>query len=456
MIRLRVKLRRQLAPSLFLMLAMFGSAHAGSENTPTAAVASTDASLPESPPPAPITPSENPDRDAPAPTTAVESASSQAANPNHARELERALTRYRQAIGELDAYGPYNEHTSEALYGLGETLKNQGLYNEALTTLRRAMHINRVNHGLYSLSQAPILESIIETEKALNLFEDVTVSYDRLLNLFLRNHGADHQSLIPVLRELALWHVSLYQLDDSTSRVDHITSANGLITAALKNAEGVPELDTDARIDLLRITALVNLFASRHEGDQWATTLDAPYSASADPEFLSVSRMATLSKTGFKKGRLAHEQIIKLAEREADTAPERKIAAYVEAGDWYLLFNRRDQAMEYYQHARDLIAASDQAQTLTEYWFGEPVFLPAMLAASDPQSLPTQYITAQADISESGRPSQINLLEPSTQSGLSLRRSALNTIRQARFRPRFADGKAVSTTASKIRIPLVH
>lgn len=456
MIGLHLKFRHQLAPSLLLMLVMLGGESAGSESTPTTAVSATHEGMAQNPPPAPVTPSENSGNDVSMEAATVESASPEAVNPTGAWELEQALTRYRQAIGELDAYGPYNEHASEALYGLGETLKNQGLYNEALTTLRRAMHVNRVNHGLYSLSQAPILESIIETEKALNLFEDVTVSYDRLLNLLLRNHGADHRSLIPVLQELALWHVSLYQLDDSAARVDHITSANSLINAALKNAEAAGELDTEAQIDLLRITALVSLFASRHEGDQWATALDAPYSASADPEFLSVSRMATLSKTGFKKGRLAHEQIIKLAELDEDTAPDRKIAAYVEAGDWYLLFNRSKQAMEYYQHARDLIAASDQAQTLTEQWFSEPVFLPAVLSASDSDSLPSRFITAEADISESGRPSQINLLEPSAESGVSLRRSALNTLRQARFRPRFADGKAVATTASKIRIPLVH
>lgn len=104
-----------------------------------------------------------------------------------------------------------------------------------------------------------------------------------------------------MLQELALWHVSMYQLDDSASRVDHITSANSLITTALKNAQTAPELDGQARIDLLRVSALVNLYASRHEGDQWVTALDAPYSASADPEFMSLSRMATLSKTGFKK-----------------------------------------------------------------------------------------------------------------------------------------------------------
>ncbi|HCO58764.1 MAG TPA: hypothetical protein DIT58_01115, partial [Porticoccaceae bacterium] len=369
------------------------------------------------------------------------------------RELEQALKRYRQAIRELDAYGPYHEQSSEALFGLGETLKNHGLYKEAIITLRRAMHINRVNHGLHSLSQAPILESIIETQKALNLFENVTTNYSRLLNLFLKNHDANHPSLIPLLQELALWHISMYQLDSSTSRVDHITSANGLINAALKNAQAAPELDTQAHIELLRITALVNLYASQHEGDQWATALDAPYSASADQEFMSLSRMATLSKTGFKKGRIAHEQIIKLAEMDEDNSPERIITAYVEAGDWYLLFNRRNQAMNYYERAHELITASDQSEMLMAQWFSQPVFLPAVLSVSKPEHLPTRHITAELDISESGRPSQINLLEPSTESGLGLRRSALKTIRQARFRPRFADGKPVETKASRISIP---
>lgn len=460
MIRSRVKHFLRLAPALSLLLAIVGAETAYSENAAAEGVSNEVPTQNQSPKTVSDSSGSSIGADAQtsssSPAPGAEPGPSEDGNPARTRELKRALQHYRRAIRELDENGPYYMQSSEALYGLGETLKNQGLYKEAIATLRRAMHINRVNHGLYSLSQAPILASIIETEKALNLFEDVTINYNRLLNLFLKNHGANHPALIPVLQELALWHVSMYQLDDSASRVDHITSANSLITTALKNAQTAPELDSQARIDLLRVSALVNLYASRHEGDQWVTALDAPYSASADPEFMSLSRMATLSKTGFKKGRLAHEQIIKLAEQDRDGASDRKIAAYVEAGDWYLLFDRRNQAMTYYAQAQQLIAASDRSETLLEHWFSQPVFLPAVLSAPRQGGVPTRYITAEADISESGRPSQINLLEPSSESGPGLRRSALNTIRQARFRPRFADGKPVETRTSRIRIPLVH
>ena len=370
---------------------------------------------------------------------------------------QKALMSYRAAIKELDENGPYHEQSSEALYGLAMELKKQGFYDEALNTFQRAMHINRVNHGLHSFSQVPMLRGIIDSQKALNLFEDVTTDYNRMLSLFLKNHGASDPALIPVFRELALWHVDIYQVDKSSARVDHLTSAHRMISAAINSASHSHDLDTEAKIDLLRTVALVNFYFSTHEGDEWASSIESRYSASADKDFLQPARMGTLSRTGFRQGKVAHEQIIALVEADPNTTMDQKISAYVETGDWHLLFNRRDSAMQYYQQAMALIAhQTDGQQELTNTWFSKPKFLPVLRTEDAANSSGILYVTAKLDISKTGNPSHISIVEPPPEGNRILRRAAMGTIRGTRFRPRFVDGHAVASPGSLIRIPLIH
>ncbi len=377
-------------------------------------------------------------------------------NINASRDMQQALVTYRAAIKELDNNGPYHEQSSEALYGFGIALKRQGFYHEALSTLERAMHINRVNHGLHSFSQTPILRSIIDIQKTLHQFEEVTTGYNRLLRLFRKNHASNDPALVPVLQELALWHADVYQLDNSTNRVDHLTAAQSFINAAIKKAQPPNQLTTQDKIDLWRTSALISFYSSQHKGDEWATALDSRYSASADKNFLVPTRMATLSKTSYRQGRIINEQVVALVNTDSNSTTHQKIGAYVEAGDWHLLFNHRDTATEYYQQARRLIAQTDTPEELNKLWFSQPKILPGLRADDRSGNSVRQYIIAQIDISKNGHPSRITVLEPAPEKNAVLRRAAIKTLRNARFRPRFVGTEAVNSPATLIKIPFVH
>jgi tetratricopeptide (TPR) repeat protein len=375
---------------------------------------------------------------------------------NANKDMQEALVNYRTAIKELDENGPYHEQSSEALYGLGIALKKQGFYDEALNTLKRAMHVNRVNHGLHSFSQTPILRSIIDTQKALHHFEEVTTDYNRLLRLFQKNYASNDPALIPVYQELALWHVDVYQLDSSAERVDHLTSAHSYINAAIKKAQAPNQLTTQEKIELLRTSTLISFYSSQHKGDEWVTALDSRFSASSDKDFMVPTRMATLSKTSYRQGRLAHEQIIALVNADPTATIHQKISAYVETGDWHLLFKHHNTAMEYYQQARILIAQTDMPQELNELWFSQPIILPSLRAEGGSGNSARQYVSAQVDISKNGHPSHINILEPTPEKNVMLHRAAIKTLRNARFRPRFVGAEAVNSPAALIKMPLIR
>lgn len=368
---------------------------------------------------------------------------------------QKELRAFHSALKEFEEYGPYYYRSAEVLYGLAKALQNQGSHQQALEIFQQSMHINRVNDGLSGLSQAPMLRGIIGSQKALHLFEEVTLNYRRLLNLFFTNNRRTDLALITALKELAIWHVDVYQLDKSRSRVDHLTSAHGLINLAINSANEVDDLDTATRIDLLETAALVSLRTSWHEGDDWISVHDSQYSASVVNKFIKPTRMATLSKTSFRSGRLAHEQIIALCEADADIDLDQKISAYVGMGDWYLLFNHRSKAMQYYHQAHQLITEAGQPQ-LTEYWFGEPVFIPVLSSDRADKNPITLYVKAQLDISENGRTSKISIIEPLAEGNRAVRRAASKAIKKSRFRPRFINGEAVNSEGVVVSIPLIH
>jgi tetratricopeptide (TPR) repeat protein len=383
-------------------------------------------------------------------------------NDNEAENVERDETRkrnllaYRAALKQMEERGPYYDQSSEALLSLGNELQKQAFHAQALDVLQRAMHVNRVNYGLNSISQAPMLRRIIHSEKALHFFDDASANYVRLLKLFAQNHEANDPALITVLKEVALWHVDVYQVDPDKSRVDHLTSAHNLMALALKSAGDGAEFDTEFKVDLLRAFARVCFFSSMHKGDEWVNVTDSHYSASADKDFLVPARMATLSRSGFRDGLEAHEQIIALIEADSEASPEQKITAYVDLGDWHLLFNQRSKAMEYYHRAQALITENGNSQKFADLWFDEPEFLPVYRAETGSADDNPFIVTAQVDISSSGSPSAIKIVAPSLKENRGLRRGIVNTIKNSRFRPRIVKGEAVSSKDARVKIPLIH
>lgn len=372
------------------------------------------------------------------------------------RQEDLTLQAYHRALATLEENGPYFQQSSEVLYDLGTELQKRGHHGEALDTLQRAMHVNRVNHGLYSLAQAPMLRRIIHSEKALSLFEEVTSDYYRLLTLHLKNTDTPTPKLVNVQKELAFWHVEAYHMDRSSSRVDHLTSAHSLINAAISNANALT-LDTTNKIDLLRTMALISFYFSTHKGDEWASATDSRYSASADKiNYLQPARTATLSNNSFRNGLLAHEQIVALATTAPDATTEQKIAAYIETGDWHLLFNRRRDAMQFYTLAQQLITASDHQKELAVRWFGAPKLLPQLHADYDEARSGMLYVKAKLHVSDSGRPSRVKIVEPPAENNRILRRAALDKIKSSRFRPRFVEGQVVASPDALIHVPMVH
>lgn len=359
--------------------------------------------------------------------------------------------------------GPYHPNSSEVLHSLGLELQKGGQHGKALKALRRAMHINRVNHGLNSLSQVPMLRSIINSQKYLMNFESVTNSYHQLLRMHMASYGNRDPRLVPLLNKLALWHIDAYQFADSRERIDHLTSANSLITGALELNQAQANPNPREQIQLLRSAALINFHLSRHQGDEWSASTDSHYSLSAnDLATTNPQRFGILNGASFRRGKVCHERIVELTASLPTASLEENLRAQTELADWYLLFNHRQEAMLHYQQVLTHIGASDQAETLHATLFATPHLLPAVRMENHGEKQATLLMTADVDISEEGWGSQIENIEETLFAKQSptgktrLRYMLMDAIKYSRFRPQFVNNQPAFVSDTRVKIPLIH
>lgn len=88
------------------------------------------------------------------------------------REKAAPIQRYLESVSELEAEGgAWAPALQQELFGLGLAYQRDGRHAEAVTTLSRAEHLTRINEGLYSSSDLPILERLIESHATLGDWE---------------------------------------------------------------------------------------------------------------------------------------------------------------------------------------------------------------------------------------------------------------------------------------------
>jgi len=384
-------------------------------------------------------------------------------NSSASAEKSAPLASYYSTLQVYETEGPYHQNSSEVLYSLGLELQKGGQHGKALKALRRAMHINRVNDGLNSFSQAPMLRSIINSQKSMARIEPVTNSYNQLLRIHIATYGRNAPRIGLLLNEVGLWHIDAYQFDESETRIDHLTSAYSLIISALKLSETNPDVAPSEQIQFLRSAALANFHLSRHQGDEWSSSTNSHYSRSADGfATTNPQRTKILSGASFRRGLACHQRIIELTAANPDASLEEKTRAQTELADWYLLFNHRTEAMIQYQQVLAEIESSDQADALYKQLFATPRLLPALRMEQKQGAMTGLFMTANVDISDKGWGSGIDNIEEALRPGQSpatnknLRYKMLNAIKGARFRPQFVDNKPADVSDVTLTLPLIH
>lgn len=349
------------------------------------------------------------------------------------QNIQRIESQLRDLEGRVDAY---DIGISELNLELGDQYLSIGNYEEALKVFRRSLHVSRINHGLNSELQLPILEKMHSTQTDSGQIENAGQTLERILLVYLENYGPYEPALSDIYERIGVWHLGAYYFGLDRQGLSHLLAANGALSQAfsIDSAQGGYGYDYD----------LYNFLAMTNYGM-------ASYVNEGDP--VTEQQLASMATQGvgnlisgsYRRGRSLLESGVKVAFETGDT--ENLVRATLLYADWHQLFNKRHTARELY------INAYSAAQQLPENnpvrrSFNQPHQLPNFnygILGQAPDEDDTVPVTIEFDVSSWGTSGTIQVLneEDIAETRKSVRRAAIRSIRTATYRPAIHKGQPI-------------
>lgn len=384
------------------------------------------------------------------------------------------IAAYEQAVLDMESSGgAFDARLDQELLSLGTLLQQAGDYTRAQAIFDRALHVNRVNSGLFSMNQIPIIESMIENHLARGDLVAADEQQEYLMYVQRKNHGDRAVDLLPALTRYAEWNLFAFR-------------ARLTAPPVLLDAEGeplpAPTLDDNSDVMLgFRIgrlinahnvyQSLINIIANNFGlGDARLRTFEqqlaltnylyiTTFGLQADPVLMPMNNLVPYDNTdvgrppmGFRQGRDSLERRIAYLERESGASAQQKAQAKLDLADWMLMFSKRTGSLDIYLEAwQDMVAAGATQEELGALFNPDyPPEIPSYLehpytreAIGLPADIALEYkgyIDVEFELSRFGVPSSISALGRSPTATPELEDRLLRNIRRAGYRPRIVDG----------------
>jgi len=374
-------------------------------------------------------------------------------------EQNQAVQHYEQLTKKLESSGGvYQVQLSEVLSGLGTSYQALGQDADAVAAFQRSLHISRVNDGLYSLNQIPILEKMIESNSRLGDWKSLDNNYHNLYWLNKRHYGENSPELLTLIDRIARWHLKAYELAPKEDSFAHLVIAEQLYNKAVKIIDA-----ENGKDDIRQLKPLYGIVLTNH---QIAVVVsNTPDFDDVRAGFRDANRRSQLLQAeqarqdlilqSYVKGKNAMNRIVDIYTNNPVIPVDAEARALTYLGDWYLLFNKRNSAASTYERAYQLLREEGVDQKKIDVLFGQPRTLPAfhlpVLHEKDIATENSPYVLASFDVSPSGRAQNIEILEFSPDADISHQRQARRSIASTKFRPRYENGKPVTTTGVSLR-----
>ncbi|GAB5445154.1 MAG: hypothetical protein Gyms2KO_00270 [Gymnodinialimonas sp.] len=357
------------------------------------------------------------------------------------REVEVDFRHYESQIEALEVqHGAYAAGLSEPLLGLGLALQSQGRHDEAVEIFKRGAHLARINDGLHSAAQIPLLQGEISSHLASGDYASVEDRQRYLYRVQLRSRDST-EGLAHIFLQQAEWQYQAYRLGvgDAGSRLGNmrrlylgayndVVQREGASSPAL-----IPPLQYLMRTYYL--IADYNPPAEPADSQGWAKDL------SRQRENLGKTR-------NYTQGRAVISMLYGLEQEAADDISPGTARARIMLGDWHLYNSRHDAARAAYDTALQELDALDAAQTQQDAVLGQPVPLPDIDGLRPLSLTPGQAangdIMLQYTVNRSGRAVDIKRLDTNKALNSKARRVERH-LKRTRFRPRFEGGQPVRT-----------
>ncbi|GJM12342.1 MAG: hypothetical protein DHS20C12_07450 [Pseudohongiella sp.] len=284
------------------------------------------------------------------------------------------LARSRALLSEQqDRFGTLDSRLLEPLEQLADQLMAQNQFEEAHSVLDRAMQITRVEDGLYTDSQRPLLEKKILNFANGGDWESARENMDHLLWLYTEKSVVINKELIDNLLDLARMHQRALADDASFYQGYHFRQSAQIRWIALGVAERLWS-DTDERLvpiifEQLRQYHLQTVALWRGGPTSYSLRQVAPGSG-------IMRDRGDVNESYYLTGIGLFDRLHSIYARSAEPKPEGIAMSDVYLGDWHILYDQPGAAADTYRRAyQGLLAAGVDASLVTEF-FSQPMVIP--------------------------------------------------------------------------------
>ena len=366
---------------------------------------------------------------------------------------------YRQAIEEMESsQGAYAEGLQEQLLSLGMSLQQQGRHDEAIRVLKRGVHLARINKGLYSVDQIPLLQTEIASHMASGQFLEAD---ERQMYLYrVQQRTLDRGEVrAQALMQQARWQRRAYEMGVGEQGFARLLTMWDLYRLALND---VVDQQGDTSMDLL--PPLEGMLESQYliAGYQGETS-SGGYGGDDLAARQNQGRFNAYRSQSYKRGQAVIQAMYDIEQKNNGGDKVAAAESLVMLGDWMLWHGEREAAFGAYRDAMMELAETDDAQLHRERLFGTPVALPSLAGVRplpEPIAAENGNLLLEFGVSNRGRVVDLERIEESIDSeeveaaedaveqaeeATAATNRFMRKLRRTRFRPRFEDGEPVAT-----------
>ena len=359
---------------------------------------------------------------------------------SNAASEERSM---RNAISEIESsHGAYAAGLPEQMLSLGLALQQQERHGEALAAFKRGVHLARINNGLYSAEQIPMLLGEIKSAIALGEYGKVDELQEYLYRVQQRGLPVGEARANTLIQQ-ATWHFNAYQLGLGESGPERLLTMWDLYRLAWNDLVSIEEENSPKLLPplygLLRTQYLISEY--RPESDGTGNSYTSNFGSA------NANRFYGYRAQNYDLGRSVILSIYKIQSANHGQSSEEAAQALVSLGDWATWYGKRNDATEIYQQALAELALRDDAQEEELSLLNEPVPLPDMRGLRGlppPVSTEEGNILVEFGVDSRGKVRNLTRLDTNEDMDATAIR-LMRMLRGTKFRPRFEAGEPVVT-----------
>jgi len=376
-----------------------------------------------------------------------------------ATEHANLVAGYQEHISNLQSeFGPYDERLIEPLENLTRALLAVESYTEALNALEQQLQIYRVNDGLYTARQIPVIESRLEVHAATGEWPKVSDTLEYLSWVYERDSSLPVDQQLSGLKKLGGWHLTAVAQDERAREAFHLLQLGRMEEKAADLAERYYGEDSEALVPFIYDQALADTYIAlaimltgqtsqdlmfQTEGIRNSTAFRSSPSLYAggrlsvtEIEAMYGSKVNTVIERSFKNrmstGLSKLERIKEIYEKSGNTEGEGIALMYL--GDSVLLRQQYERqsgnyartrrgtsnpgpAMSYYRDALETFEAAGLTSNTLAAYTRCPVLLPVTgMDASVEEAIPYCEQTGESGTTDLGNYDLLSTLIPGLES----------------------------------------